>query len=210
MVVRTLRAMADGGMRDHVGGGFHRYSVDADWRVPHFEKMLYDQAQLSLAYLEAHQATGDSGSRRGRRRHAALRLARDDRPGRRVLLGRGRRQPAARGRRRHRARASPRAPSTCGRPTRSTPLLGDDAALVRARFGIEARRQRAVRPARRVHREEPPLRRGARRAGRVGQRARGRVTPRPASRGHGRRCTTRAPAARAPCATTRSSRRGTA
>ena len=61
MVVRTLRAMADGGMRDHVGGGFHRYSVDADWRVPHFEKMLYDQAQLALAYLEAHQATGDAG-----------------------------------------------------------------------------------------------------------------------------------------------------
>jgi hypothetical protein len=59
MTVRTLRAMADGGMRDHVGGGFHRYSVDADWRVPHFEKMLYDQAQLALAYLEAHQATGD-------------------------------------------------------------------------------------------------------------------------------------------------------
>jgi len=61
MVLRTLRAMAEGGMRDHVGGGFHRYSVDADWRVPHFEKMLYDQAQLALAYLEAHQATGDHG-----------------------------------------------------------------------------------------------------------------------------------------------------
>ena len=61
MVVGTLRAMADGGMRDHIGGGFHRYSVDADWRVPHFEKMLYDQAQLALAYLEAHQATGDRG-----------------------------------------------------------------------------------------------------------------------------------------------------
>ena len=59
MVVRTLRAMADSGMRDHIGGGFHRYSVDADWRVPHFEKMLYDQAQLVLAYLEAFQATGD-------------------------------------------------------------------------------------------------------------------------------------------------------
>jgi hypothetical protein len=52
--------MADGGMRDHVGGGFHRYSVDADWRVPHFEKMLYDQAQLALAYLEAYQITGDT------------------------------------------------------------------------------------------------------------------------------------------------------
>ena len=59
MVTDTLRAMAQGGMRDHVGGGFHRYSVDADWRVPHFEKMLYDQAQLTLAYLEAAQATGD-------------------------------------------------------------------------------------------------------------------------------------------------------
>ena len=58
-VAFTLRAMAAGGMRDHVGGGFHRYSVDAQWRVPHFEKMLYDQAQLVLAYLEAGQATGD-------------------------------------------------------------------------------------------------------------------------------------------------------
>ena len=56
MVSETLRAMALGGMRDHVGGGFHRYSVDGDWRVPHFEKMLYDQAQLVVAYLEAAQA----------------------------------------------------------------------------------------------------------------------------------------------------------
>src|SRR5512133_744199 len=59
MASETLRAMARGGMRDHIGGGFHRYSVDAEWRVPHFEKMLYDQAQLVLAYLEAFQATGD-------------------------------------------------------------------------------------------------------------------------------------------------------
>jgi uncharacterized protein YyaL (SSP411 family) len=59
MAADTLRAMALGGMRDHVGGGFHRYSVDAEWRVPHFEKMLYDQAQLVLAYLEGAQATGD-------------------------------------------------------------------------------------------------------------------------------------------------------
>jgi uncharacterized protein YyaL (SSP411 family) len=58
-VARTLRAMAAGGVRDHVGGGFHRYSVDAEWRVPHFEKMLYDQAQLVLALIEAGQATGD-------------------------------------------------------------------------------------------------------------------------------------------------------
>jgi uncharacterized protein YyaL (SSP411 family) len=59
MALETLRAMAMGGMRDHVGGGFHRYSVDGQWRVPHFEKMLYDQAQLVLAYLEASQASAD-------------------------------------------------------------------------------------------------------------------------------------------------------
>jgi uncharacterized protein YyaL (SSP411 family) len=57
MALATLRAMALGGIRDHLGGGFHRYSVDAEWRVPHFEKMLYDQAQLALAYLEAAQVT---------------------------------------------------------------------------------------------------------------------------------------------------------
>jgi uncharacterized protein YyaL (SSP411 family) len=59
IVLLTLRAMALGGMRDHIGGGFHRYSVDGDWRVPHFEKMLYDQAQLVLAYVEAAQVSGD-------------------------------------------------------------------------------------------------------------------------------------------------------
>ena len=58
MVEATLQAMGSGGMCDQVGGGFHRYSVDAQWRVPHFEKMLYDQAQLVLAYIEAYQATG--------------------------------------------------------------------------------------------------------------------------------------------------------
>ena len=59
MVTTTLRAMAAGGMHDQLGGGFHRYSVDERWLVPHFEKMLYDQAQLATAYLEAFQATGD-------------------------------------------------------------------------------------------------------------------------------------------------------
>jgi len=56
----TLRKMAAGGMHDHLGGGFHRYSVDAFWHVPHFEKMLYDQAQLAVAYLEAFQITSAS------------------------------------------------------------------------------------------------------------------------------------------------------
>ncbi len=59
MVLFTLRKMAAGGMHDQLGGGFHRYSVDALWRVPHFEKMLYDQAQLASAYLDAYQITGD-------------------------------------------------------------------------------------------------------------------------------------------------------
>jgi hypothetical protein len=58
MVVQTLDAMARGGIHDHVGGGFHRYSTDAAWRVPHFEKMLYDNALLALVYLEGAQASG--------------------------------------------------------------------------------------------------------------------------------------------------------
>jgi len=55
----TLRKMASGGMHDHLGGGFHRYSVDRYWHVPHFEKMLYDQAQLASAYVDAFQIIRD-------------------------------------------------------------------------------------------------------------------------------------------------------
>ncbi|MCF7729331.1 MAG: thioredoxin domain-containing protein [Chthoniobacterales bacterium] len=55
MALYTLRKMASGGLHDQLGGGFHRYSVDRFWQVPHFEKMLYDQAQLAMAYLEAYQ-----------------------------------------------------------------------------------------------------------------------------------------------------------
>ena len=58
MALFTLEKMADGGMYDHLGGGFHRYSVDARWHVPHFEKMLYDQAQLAWNYLAAFQISG--------------------------------------------------------------------------------------------------------------------------------------------------------
>ncbi len=60
MALKTLTEMAKGGMYDHLGGGFHRYSVDPQWFVPHFEKMLYDQGQLASVYLEAFQLTGDS------------------------------------------------------------------------------------------------------------------------------------------------------
>jgi uncharacterized protein YyaL (SSP411 family) len=59
MSLDTLRAMANGGIYDQVGGGFHRYAVDARWVVPHFEKMLYDNALLARAYLHGFQASGD-------------------------------------------------------------------------------------------------------------------------------------------------------
>lgn len=59
MVYHTLRMMAAGGMHDHLGGGFHRYSVDETWHVPHFEKMLYDQGQLVCTYIAAYQLTKD-------------------------------------------------------------------------------------------------------------------------------------------------------
>jgi uncharacterized protein YyaL (SSP411 family) len=60
IVDHTLRAMAKGGMYDQVGGGFHRYSVDEKWLIPHFEKMLYDNAQLAKVYVEAYQLTRDA------------------------------------------------------------------------------------------------------------------------------------------------------
>ncbi len=60
MVEKTLQAMRSGGIYDHVGFGFHRYSTDSGWLVPHFEKMLYDQAMLAVAYTEAYQATEKS------------------------------------------------------------------------------------------------------------------------------------------------------
>ena len=102
MVLQTLRAMAMGGMRDHIGGGFHRYSVDGSWRVPHFEKMLYDQAQLVLACLEAAQASGDPFFAQVAEDTLQY-VARDmTSPDGGVLLGGGRRQRAARARRRRR------------------------------------------------------------------------------------------------------------
>ncbi len=63
MVTRTLRNMAAGGIRDQLGGGFHRYAVDAIWLVPHFEKMLYDNALLARVYLHAWQVTGEPSLR---------------------------------------------------------------------------------------------------------------------------------------------------
>ena len=136
MATATLRAMAMGGMRDHIGGGFHRYSVDAEWRVPHFEKMLYDQAQLTLAYLEAAQATGDDF-------YATVAedtldyVMRDltDRDGG-FLFGRRRRQRAAGGGRRS-VGAQVRRRLYIWTDREIAAVTGDDAAIVRRRFGIE-------------------------------------------------------------------------
>ncbi len=97
MVETTLQAMRNGGIYDHVGFGFHRYSTDAQWLVPHFEKMLYDQALLAMAYTEAYQATGNETYRRTARGDLHLRAARHDLAGRRFLLGRGRGQRRRRG-----------------------------------------------------------------------------------------------------------------
>ena len=66
--VNTLRIMAEGGIHDQVGGGFHRYAIDNDWLVPHFEKMLYDQAQLARLYLAGWRLTGDTALARVARR----------------------------------------------------------------------------------------------------------------------------------------------
>ena len=145
MVVRTLRAMAGGGMRDHVGGGFHRYSVDADWRVPHFEKMLYDQAQLSLAYLEAYQATADSGF--AEVADETLRY-----------VSREMTDPGGGFYSAEDADSLPPEDASTPGARKSEgafylwtsdevgDVLGDDAALVRARFGIEARGNAPVDP----------------------------------------------------------------
>ena len=64
---RSLDKMADGGSRDQLGGGFHRYATDAVWLVPHFEQMLYDNAQLARTYLHAWASPASGGTARWRR-----------------------------------------------------------------------------------------------------------------------------------------------
>ena len=86
MVLATLREMAKGGMNDQLGGGFHRYSVDERWFVPHFEKMLYDQAQLAVSYWKRFRSRATASMRR--RRAIFFRMcARSDASRRRVLFG---------------------------------------------------------------------------------------------------------------------------
>ena len=90
--LHTLRQMARGGIYDQLGGGFHRYSVDERWLVPHFEKMLYDNAQLVPLYLSAYQLTGDRFFADIARETLDYVVARDARSRRRLLLDAGRRQ----------------------------------------------------------------------------------------------------------------------
>ena len=96
-VTVSLDAMAAGGMYDQVGGGFHRYSVDDYWLVPHFEKMLYDQALLTGAYLRGWLVTGEPRYRRVVEDIDRVRAARPHPSRRRLLLGRGRRLRRRRG-----------------------------------------------------------------------------------------------------------------
>ena len=91
MVEHTLEAMASGGIYDQLGGGFSRYSTDPHWMVPHFEKMLYDQALIARVYLHAWQLDGDPALVAGARRRRSTTCSREmSRPGRRCVLGRGR------------------------------------------------------------------------------------------------------------------------
>ena len=91
VVTTSLDAMASGGMYDHLGGGFARYSVDAFWLVPHFEKMLYDQALLARVYLHAWQQVGEARWRQVLDETIAYVLPRPAPARGRLLVGRGRR-----------------------------------------------------------------------------------------------------------------------
>ena len=122
--------MAGGGIYDQVGGGFARYSVDARWIVPHFEKMLYDNALLARAYLHGFQVTGEPFFERVAPRDARLGAARAA-PGRRA---------ASRARSTPTPRAS-RASSTSGRSTSCASVLGDDADAAIEHFGVTEARQ---------------------------------------------------------------------
>ncbi len=116
MTAHTLRAMAAGGMYDQVGGGFARYSVDARWLVPHFEKMLYDNALLARAYLHGWQVTGEPLFRDGLRGDARLGPARDARRRRAASTPRSTPTPRA-----SRASSTSGPSTSCARCSATTP-----------------------------------------------------------------------------------------
>ena len=125
MARRTLDAMAAGGIHDQLGGGFHRYSTDAIWLVPHFEQMLYDNAQLARVYLHAWQLTGE-------------RRTSTSRPGRSTTWLRELRRATARSRpARTPTRTARKARPSSGRPTRSARSSGAEAPpLFVAAYGV--------------------------------------------------------------------------
>ena len=134
MVEFTLRKMARGGIYDHLGGGFHRYSVDDRWHVPHFEKMLYDQAQLAVAYTEMVQATADPELRTNASGNSGLCPARSHLARRRFLLGRGRRQFPAGGS----SETNEKGRSTFGRRRKLIVCSRPDESLIfRRMYGVE-------------------------------------------------------------------------
>ena len=110
MAEATLEQMARGGIYDQIGGGFHRYAVDARWLVPHFEKMLYDNAQLARVYLDAYRVTGEPLYRRSRRARRWTTSLREMTAA--AAASTPRRTPTAKAK---------RASSTSGRRTRSGP-----------------------------------------------------------------------------------------
>ncbi len=121
-------AMAGGGIYDQLGGGFARYSVDAGWLVPHFEKMLYDNALLARAYLHGWQVTGDAAVPARLRGDARLGAARDARPRGRLLLG---------ARRRLRGRGGPVLRLDASTQLREVLGDGDDAQAALDYFGVQ-------------------------------------------------------------------------
>ena len=116
MAALTIEAMASGGIYDHLGGGFARYSTDRRWLVPHFEKMAYDQATLSRCYLHAWQITATRAGARCSTRPSA------------TCSGSCATPPAAFGRRRTPTPKVPRGASTSGPPTSSPPSWAPRAA----------------------------------------------------------------------------------
>ena len=131
IVTDSLDAMASGGMYDHIGGGFARYSVDREWLVPHFEKMLYDQALLVRVYAHAASTLGRAALATGRHRDRRVRPTRPAPARRRVLLGRGRR--LARTRRPRARRPVPHVDRRRGRA-----VLDADADVALEWYGITA------------------------------------------------------------------------
>ncbi len=191
MVEKTLDGMKNGGMYDHVGGGFARYSTDERWLVPHFEKMLYDNAQLARVYLEAHQVTGSDEYRRVARE--ILDYVARARCNRRKAATTPPRTPTARAR---------KASSSCGSQTRSPRSWSRKKPSVSACTTTSASPGTGRGPASPTRRARWPISRRS-----WASRPTRCESP---SRARGRKCTPRAPSASRRSWTTRSSRAGTA